>query len=92
MKIKVLGSGCKSCKKLYESVQKYVTENNVEADVEYITDLSIMIEYGIMVAPAMIIDEKVVSTGKELSTKEIKEVIEGNLTVKESSCSCNGNC
>ena len=39
MKIKILGGGCTSCKKLYGNTKKSVTEMNISADVEYITDM-----------------------------------------------------
>ncbi len=89
MEIKVLGSGCKSCKKLYEDVSSVITELKLEANVEYVTDITKLMEYGIMSVPALIIDEKVVSTGKSLSKKEIETVLNGTCTFNENgSCNC----
>ena len=95
MNIKVLGSGCKSCKKLFNEVEEVVKELNVECNVEYITDMAKIMEYGIMSVPALVIDEKVVSTGKVLSTKKIKDILNGTIIDTEnnsSTCSCGGNC
>ncbi len=93
MKIKVLGSGCKSCHKLFEAVKKVIEKNNINADVEYIDDIQIMINYGVMNSPVIVINENVVSSGKVLKEKEILSVIQGNATFEESdSCNCGGGC
>ena len=47
MNIKILGGGCASCKKLYENTKKAVTEAMIKADVEYITDMQKIMEYGV---------------------------------------------
>ena len=61
MNIKILGSGCKA---LYEETKKAVAEGNLSAEVEYITDMEKVMSYGVMSMPALVVDEKVVSTGK----------------------------
>lgn len=71
-KIKVLGTGCSSCHKMYENVKKAVGE---DADVEYITDLETIIQYGVMTMPALVADEEVVSSGKVLKPNEIKKLL-----------------
>lgn len=74
MNIKVLGSGCTNCKRLLENVKGATKDmNNVE--IEYITDISKIISMGVMRTPALIINDKVVSTGRVLNTKEIIELI-----------------
>lgn len=73
MNIKILGGGCSSCKKLYENTLKVVKENNISAEVEYITDMQKVMEYGVMQMPVLVIDEKVVSQGKVLKPTEIKK-------------------
>ena len=74
MNIKVLGSGCTSCKRLLENVKEATKDmNNVE--IEYITDISKIISMGVMRTPALVINSKVVSTGRVLNTKEIIELI-----------------
>ncbi|MFH1585940.1 MAG: thioredoxin family protein [archaeon] len=75
MKIKVLGSGCPNCKILEANTKKALDEMKIKADVEKITDISKIIEYGVMSTPALVIDEKVVSTGRVLTSEEIKKLL-----------------
>ncbi len=77
MEIKVLGGGCASCKKLHETVQAAVKELNIMADVLYITDMSEIMQTGIMSTPGLIINGKVKSTGRVPKLKEIKQMISG---------------
>ena len=90
MKIKVLGSGCASCHKLYEETLKAVENMKKNYEVEYISDMKVMLGYGIMTPPAIVIDEKVVSQGKSLKAKDIEKLLNG-LKIDEDSCE-NGNC
>ena len=75
MKIKILGSGCPNCKVLEANVKKAVEEMKIKADVEKVTDIEKIMEYGIMSTPALVIDEKVVSYGKVLTSEEIKKLL-----------------
>ena len=68
-KIKVLGSGCKSCHQLYDNALKAVEGTGIE--VEYITDLQKIMEYGAMSMPALVVNEQLVSSGKVLKPAEI---------------------
>ncbi|MBP3310320.1 MAG: TM0996/MTH895 family glutaredoxin-like protein [Ruminococcus sp.] len=76
MNIRILGGGCTSCKKLYENTRKAVGETGINAEVEYITDMQKIMEYGIMKMPALIINEKVVAMGKVLKPAEIVKLLE----------------
>ncbi len=73
--IKVLGSGCKSCHNQHENVKKAVTDMNLAADVEYITDIEKIIGYGVMSMPAVVVNEKVVSMGKVLKADQVEELL-----------------
>ena len=75
MKIKVLGTGCAGCKMLYETVQKVITENGIDATVEKEEDLIKIMGYNVMTLPGLVIDEKVVSAGKRLSVSEVKALL-----------------
>ncbi len=75
MVIKVLGTGCPSCKKLEANVRTAVSEAGVEASVEKVEDLQKIMEYGVMSTPALVIDEKVVAKGKVLSVGDIKKFL-----------------
>ena len=74
MKIQVLGSGCPTCKNLYELTKTAVKELGIDAEVEYSTDISKIIELGVMVSPVMTIDGQVAITGSH-NLEKIKEVI-----------------
>jgi small redox-active disulfide protein 2 len=68
MNIKVLGSGCTNCKNLENLCKEVVAENNIEATIEKVTDLKEIMGYGIMSTPGLVVNEKVIHTGK-LPTK-----------------------
>ncbi len=71
MNIKVLGGGCCKCENLLEAVKEAVAEKGINAEIEYITDMAKIMEYGIMSTPALMIDNKVVSMGRVLKAKEV---------------------
>lgn len=75
MNIKVLGGGCCKCEKLLGAVKEAVAEKGIEAEIEYITDMAKIMEYGIMSTPALMIDNKVVSMGRVLKTKEVIKLL-----------------
>ncbi len=61
--VKVLGTGCKKCQNLENKVRELVASNKIDATVEKITDIQAMVNYGIMMTPGLIINEKVKSFG-----------------------------
>lgn len=63
IKVKILGSGCKKCKSLEAKVKELISENQIDATVEKVTDIQEMVRYGIMMTPGLIINEKVKSFG-----------------------------
>lgn len=75
--IKVLGSGCKFCHEQYENVKKAVLDMGLITNVEYITDIEKIMDYGIMSMPAIVVNEKVVSMGKVLKVSQVKELLKG---------------
>lgn len=75
MILKVLGTGCAKCKKLEENALKAVSDSGIDAAVEKVTDLSQIMAYGVMMTPALVIDEKVVSSGKLLSVGDIANLL-----------------
>lgn len=72
MEIKVLGTGCASCKALHETVKQAVAELGIEATVIKEEDLMQIMNYNVMSLPGLVIDEKVVSAGKKLSVADVK--------------------
>jgi small redox-active disulfide protein 2 len=63
MIVKILGTGCKKCQTLEAKVRDLVAVNNIDAEVEKVTDIQEMMKYGIMMTPGLIINEKVKSFG-----------------------------
>jgi len=61
--VKILGTGCKKCQALEAKVKDLVAVNNIDAAVEKVTDIQEMVNYGIMMTPGLIINEKVKSFG-----------------------------
>jgi small redox-active disulfide protein 2 len=75
MKIQVLGSGCPTCKKLYELTQQAVKELNLNEEVEYITDVSKIIEMGVMSSPVLAVDGKPVMAGFSPDVEKVKNLL-----------------
>lgn len=76
MNIKVLGTGCSNCKTLEKLVRSTVEEMKIEATIEKVEDIQKIMGYGIMRTPGLVINEKVVLSGKVPSAKELIELIE----------------
>ncbi len=79
MEIKVLGTGCASCKALYETTNTAVSELAIEANVIKEEDMMNIMSYNVMKLPALVINEKVVSSGKKLSVNDVKGYINSNM-------------
>lgn len=75
MVIKILGSGCPKCKQLEENVKKAISETGINATVEKVTDINKIMDYGVMMTPALVIDEEVKSVGKVLTSEDIKKFL-----------------
>ncbi|HAJ32686.1 MAG TPA: thioredoxin family protein [Candidatus Atribacteria bacterium] len=73
MKIEILGTGCPKCKKLTELVEEAINELGVSAKIIKITKINKIIDYGVMVTPALVIDGDVKAAGKIPSKEEIIE-------------------
>lgn len=73
--IKVLGSGCKSCHALLESTKEAVKAMGLSVEVEYVTDMQKIMEYGVMSMPALVVNEKVVSMGKVLKSGDVEKLL-----------------
>jgi len=69
--IKVLGSGCANCKKLEALTRQTINQMGIQADVIKVTEYPDIMAYNIMSTPGLVINEKVVSTGRIPSTAEI---------------------
>jgi len=69
--IKVLGSGCANCKRLEQIVRKLVAEMSLEAEVIKVTDYNDIAAYNVLSTPGLVINEKVVSTGRIPTPAEV---------------------
>ena len=72
MKIEILGTGCPKCNKLAELAEQAVKESGIEAEIIKITEINEIMNYGVMITPALVIDGEIKSTGKIPSIEEIK--------------------
>lgn len=78
MKIQVLGSGCPTCRKLFELTQRATNDIGLNTEVEYITDIEKIVEMGVMYSPVLAIDGKPVMIGMLPDLEEIKEILKKN--------------
>lgn len=81
MKIEVLGTGCKSCENLYQAVIEAVAAIGSEKEiiVEKVSDITYFAKMGVFMTPGLVIDGKVISSGKAMSAEQIKVKIKESL-------------
>jgi small redox-active disulfide protein 2 len=75
MKIEVIGSGCKTCKKLFEITQKAVGEMGLDVKVDYVPDVQRIIAMGLMQSPILVVDGKLAMIGFSSDVEKIKKLI-----------------
>jgi len=75
MKIEILGTGCPKCKKLIQNAEEAVREMNIDAEILKVTNIDEIMNYGVMMTPALAIDGEVRSAGKILGKEEIKKIL-----------------
>lgn len=75
MEIKVLGPGCVKCKKLEKMTRELVAENGIQAEIEKVDDILKIMQFGVMSTPGLVINQKVVLSGRLPSVAELKEII-----------------
>lgn len=69
--IKILGTGCPKCQTLTALVKEVVEENNIQATVEKVEDIEKIMEFNIMITPAMVVDDTVAIKGRIPSKAEV---------------------
>jgi small redox-active disulfide protein 2 len=69
--IKILGSGCANCKRVEQIVRNVISDMKIEAEVIKVTDYADMMVYNIMSTPGVVINEKLVSSGRIPTPAEI---------------------
>ena len=75
MKIKVLGPGCARCHQLEKTTREAVKELGIDAEVEEIKDMKKIMEYPILATPGLVIDEKLVCSGRVPTKSEVTTFI-----------------
>jgi small redox-active disulfide protein 2 len=70
-----MGPGCPKCEKLKKNAEEAVQQSGVEATVEKITDMNVILGFGVMMTPALAIDGELKSIGKVLSPEDIKKLL-----------------
>ena len=74
-KIQILGTGCPKCKKLAENAEAAARELGIEYELVKMADINEIMNFGVMMTPALAVDGEVKSAGKVLSTDEIKRAL-----------------
>jgi small redox-active disulfide protein 2 len=93
MEVKILGTGCSNCQKLEINTKQALKELNIDANVEKVTDIQEIMQYGIMSTPAVVVDGKVLSYGMVPDVEEIKKLLSDNKQSENkpsAGCSCSG--
>ena len=70
--VKVLGLGCRNCHAMLEATKEAVQNLGLNIEVEYVTDMEKIAQYGVMRMPALVVNEKVVSMGKVLKAADVE--------------------
>ena len=73
-KIKILGTGCKRCQNLAENAESAAKKLGIDYELEKVTDLRAIAQYGVMMTPALVIDDQVKTSGKVLSPGDIEKL------------------
>jgi small redox-active disulfide protein 2 len=73
--IKILGTGCPKCKKLTELTKQAAKEIGLEYEIEKVTDINDIMEYGIMMTPGLVVNGEVKVAGRLPGLEEIKKML-----------------
>ncbi len=75
MEIKILGTGCPKCKTLEKLTRETVKKEGIDANITKEEDIMKIMEYGVMKTPGLVIDEKVIFSGRMPSVKELTNIL-----------------
>ncbi|HPC42337.1 MAG TPA: thioredoxin family protein [Spirochaetota bacterium] len=74
-KLEILGTGCPKCIKLEELTRKVASELGIEAEITKVKDINQIMNYGVMMTPALVVDGVVKVVGKVPSLEDIKKYL-----------------
>ena len=77
-KIQILGTGCAKCQKLLENAETACRDLGIDYELEKVDDINKILEYNVMMTPALVVDGEVKSVGKVLSEEEITKIVTGS--------------
>lgn len=77
MEVKVLGTGCAKCRKLYEEAEKAIATADVDATLTKVESIDEILSYGVMMTPALVIDGEVKASGRVPRVEQIVEWLRG---------------
>ena len=73
--IKILGTGCAKCKKLTENAETAAKQLGIEFEIGKVTDINEIMKFGVIVTPAIVINDEVASAGKALDVEDLKQIL-----------------
>jgi len=79
LSVKILGMGCANCNRLEDSARQAIAALGAEATIDHVKDMSAIMAYGVMRTPALVVNEKVLLSGRVPSADEVRTLIMGQL-------------
>ena len=76
-KIEILGTGCAKCRRLVKNVEKAVADLGIDVEIIKIDDIAAIIDRGVMLTPALIVDGELKVSGRVADVNEIKKILQG---------------
>ena len=73
--IKILGPGCPNCTSLYQNTEQAAKDLGLDCTIDKVTDINEIISFGVMMTPALVVDDEIKALGKVPSVEEIKDLL-----------------
>ena len=75
IKIQILGTGCPKCNKLAERAEQAATESGLEYEIEKVSDINTIMDFGVMMTPGLVVNGEVKCSGKLPTVEKIKSYL-----------------
>ena len=79
MDIKIIGSGCPDCSRLYDNTAEALQELGIPAEITKVGDLMEIVKLGVLTAPSLMVDGKLLVSGKVAANKEIVKLLKKHM-------------